>query len=50
MENLKESQIVTVKSSTWIVASMIIETWAKCVKRKVEHYYELHREKYELAS
>ena len=32
------------------VASMIIETWAECAKRKVEHYYEVHQEKYEVAS
>ena len=33
-----------------IVASMIIGTWAECAKRKVEHYYEVHREKYEVAA
>uniref|UniRef100_A0A9I9DA85 Uncharacterized protein n=1 Tax=Cucumis melo TaxID=3656 RepID=A0A9I9DA85_CUCME len=49
MEELKENQIVVVRSSTWIVASIIIETEAKCAKRKVEHYYELGREKYKLA-
>ena len=49
-EELKESQILAVKSSTWLVASMILETWAECIKRKIEHYYKLHREKYKFAS
>ena len=31
------------------VATMIIGTWAKCAKGKVEHYYELHQSKYEIA-
>ena len=50
MEQLKESQIVTVNSSTWSVASMIIETCAECIERKVEHYYKLRRRKYKFAS
>ena len=29
---------------------MIIETLAEYAKRKVEHYYELHWEKHEVAS
>uniref|UniRef100_A0A9I9E945 Uncharacterized protein n=2 Tax=Cucumis melo TaxID=3656 RepID=A0A9I9E945_CUCME len=45
-----ESQIVAIMSSTWTVASMIIETWAEYAKREVEHYYEVRREKYEVAS
>ena len=44
MEELKESQRLVVKSSTYIVASMIIETWAECVKREVEYYYEQHQD------
>ena len=24
--------------------------WVECAKREVEHYYELHRKKYEVAS
>uniref|UniRef100_A0A9I9E9A4 Uncharacterized protein n=1 Tax=Cucumis melo TaxID=3656 RepID=A0A9I9E9A4_CUCME len=40
-----ESQIVAVKSSTWIVASMIIGTLAECAKMEVEHYYKACRGK-----
>uniref|UniRef100_A0A9I9EJM1 Uncharacterized protein n=1 Tax=Cucumis melo TaxID=3656 RepID=A0A9I9EJM1_CUCME len=50
MEELKESQIVVIKSSTWTVVSIIIETWTECAKREVEHYYELCRGKYKFAS
>ena len=40
-----KSQIVAVKSSTWTVASMIIETRAECAKMEVEHYYKACRGK-----
>ena len=33
-----------------VAASMIIRTWAERTKRRVEHYYEVHRRKYEVAS
>ena len=30
--------------------SMVIGTWAECARRKIEHYYEVCRGKYEVAS
>uniref|UniRef100_A0A9I9EM74 Uncharacterized protein n=1 Tax=Cucumis melo TaxID=3656 RepID=A0A9I9EM74_CUCME len=32
------------------VANMIIGAWTECAKKKVKHYYELRRRKYEIAS
>ncbi|KAA0045599.1 hypothetical protein E6C27_scaffold243G001050 [Cucumis melo var. makuwa] len=63
LDDVDKGLLLTHYSSIWLtrrqwgttdvcitVASMIIETWARCAKREVEHYYEHRRRKFEVAS